>query len=51
MLVPIKDSTPNALGYYLTVLSNTYGAYLNAYLGEYFYAHSEWWIFGEGVVR
>lgn len=50
MLVPVNLTYPNVLSSVFQGLTGIFTLNLNAYLGQYFLAHSEWWIFGEGAV-
>ena len=50
MMVPIKLDKDNVMGLQFKSLSQVYSMVFNAYLGEYFYAHADWWPFGEGIV-
>lgn len=50
ILMPYKQEVNNVLNEVLDILSKSFTIHLNAYLGENFLTHSDWWIFGEGVV-
>ncbi|MCD4784156.1 MAG: hypothetical protein K8T10_10085 [Candidatus Eremiobacteraeota bacterium] len=50
LLLPYKKEVGNVLNNVMNILTSAFTIHLNAYLGENFFTHSDWWIFGEGVV-
>jgi len=50
LLMPYKREVRNVLNDVMNILTNAFTIKLNAYLGENFFTHSDWWIFGEGII-
>ncbi|MCE1246984.1 MAG: hypothetical protein LWY06_10100 [Firmicutes bacterium] len=50
LLLPLKLNNNNVLNTVMQIMTDMFSITLNAYIGENFFAHSPWWIFGEGVV-
>lgn len=50
LLMPLKQNLNNVPNDILAILSQAFTLKLNAYLGENFFTHSDWWLFGEGVL-
>ena len=50
MIVPLTDKDDNALNVVMDILSNSFSLRLNGYLGENFFTHAPWWVYGEGIV-
>ncbi len=49
-IVPLQEDEDNITNEVFEILTGAFSIRLNAYLGENFFTHSSWWIFGEGVI-
>ena len=50
IVMPLKVVDTNILNLVFPVYSQSFTYVLNAYLGEHTFTHSDWWVFGDGVV-
>jgi hypothetical protein len=50
LLMPLYENNNNVLNSVMQIMTDMFSVTLNAYLGENYFTHSPWWIFGEGVV-
>lgn len=50
IVAPMKAPRANFMNTFFPLFTQSFTYFLNAYIGENTFAHSDWWIFGDGVV-